>query len=237
MHSRALATGLCSLCLLSPLHAEESIPPCGSPVSVPDKPNLEDYPDYSDFLVQIMRYKQASHLQATHEGACPEDYLPPRITSTDPTVIVEPETLEDALARTPRIEPIDYQTHPTWYDRSTSHSFQLPALGAPLLSSEHIRTLLGNADDDEPLVLPMTIVGMQLDGVNDGGDASNLGDLNSYQQLPYEEQQVNRMYFVAENQTILSGLYQQGNLTYYVDTDSNIYYIRGVIYGQMPGGN
>ena len=237
MHLKALAIGLCSLGLLTPLHAEETIPPCGNPLSVPSKPDLEDYPDYTDFLLQIMKYKQARHLQTAHESACPEDYLPPRITSTDPTVIVEPETLDDALARTTRIEPIDYQTHPTWYDRSTSRSFELPALGSTLLSSEHIRTLLANADEDEPLILPMTIVGMQLDGVNDGGEASNLGDLNSYQQLSYEEQQVNRMYFVAENQTILSGLYQQGNLTYYVDTDSNIYYIRGVIYGQMPGGN
>ena len=234
---RALATGLCSFCLLTPLYAEEPVPPCGSPVSVPTKPDLEDYPDYTDFLVQIMKYKQARHLKGVHQAACPDDYRPPKIASNDPTVIVEPETLDGALQRTARIEPIDYQRHPTWYDRSTSRSFELPALGANLLSGEHIRTLLGNADSDEPLILPMTIVGMQLDGINDGGEASGQEELNSYQRLPYEEQQVSKMYFVAETQTILSGLYRQGNLTYYVDTDSNVYFIRGVIYGQMPGGN
>lgn len=235
MYFRALATGLCSLCLLNPLHAEEALPPCGSPVTVPDKPNLEDYPDYTDFLLQIMKYKQASHLKVAHREACPEDYIPHRVASTDPTVIDEPETLDGALARTTRIQPIDYQTHPTWYDRSTSRSFELPPLESPTLSSERIRTLLANADSDEPLVLPMTIVGMQLDGVNDGGDASDLSEQDSYQQLLYEEQQVNKMYFLAENRTILSSLYRQGGLTLYVDTENNIYHIRGVIHGRMPG--
>ncbi len=237
MHLRALAIGLSSFCLLSTLHASEAVPPCGAPVSVPDKPDLENYPDYTDFLLQIMKYKQASQLQALHQTACPDDYLPQKVVSNDPTVISEPETLDGALERTSRIEPIDYQTHPTWYDRSTSRSFELPPLATTLLSGEHIRTLLGNAHSDEPLILPMTIVGMQLAGLNDGGEAENQKELNSYQQLPYEEQQIDRVYFMVENQPVLSGIYQQGNLTYYVDTDTNIYLIKGVIYGQMPGGN
>ena len=70
MKFSALAFGLCSLCLLSPLSAQESAPPpCGSPVAVPDKPALEDYPDYSDFLLQVMQYKQANRQQANHQAA------------------------------------------------------------------------------------------------------------------------------------------------------------------------
>ena len=233
MHLRALATGLCSLCLLTPLHAEEPLPPCGTPVSVPNKPDLEDYPDYSDFLVQIMKYKQASHLQAAHEGACPEDYRPPRITSTDPTVIVEPETLEDALARTNRIAPIDYQTHPTWYDRSTSRSFELPALEAPLLSSEHIRTLLGNAGNDKPLVLPMTIVGMQLDGVNDGGEALYQESDMIYGTLGARESQASEAAFKAENAPLITSIYFANNLTLYFDSNGNMVRIEGIAEGEM----
>ena len=159
MKFSALAFGLCSLCLLSPLSAQESAPPpCGSPVAVPDKPALEDYPDYSDFLLQVMQYKQANRQQANHQAACPQDYEPDPVASSDPTVIDQPETLDSALARTERLSPIDYQRNRTWYNRSTSQSFGLPALPGNSLSGEHIRTLLGNAGSDTPLVLPMTIV-------------------------------------------------------------------------------
>ena len=233
MHLRALAIGLCSLGLLTPLHAEEALPPCGSPVSVPDKPDLDDYPDYTDFLLQIMKYKQASHLQAAHESACPKDYLPPRITSTDPTVIVEPETLDDALARTTRIEPIDYQTHPTWYDRSTSRSFELPALGSTLLSSEHIRTLLANADDEEPLILPMTIVGMQLDGVNDGGDAQHQESEMVYDTLGAKETQATIAALKAQNLPLVSSIYFANNLTIYYDSNGEVVRIEGLAAGRM----
>jgi hypothetical protein len=95
MKFSALAFGLCSLCLLSPLSAQESAPPpCGSPVAVPDKPALEDYPDYSDFLLQVMQYKQANRQQANHQAACPQDYEPDPVASSDPTVIDQPETLD-----------------------------------------------------------------------------------------------------------------------------------------------
>lgn len=135
MKFSALATGLCSIFLLSPLSAQEPAPPpCGSPVSVPSKPALEDYPDYSDFLLQVMQYKQANRSRAAHQAACPQDYQPEPVTSSDPTVIEQPETLDSALARTERLSPIDYQRNRTWYDRSTSQSFGLPALPGNSLS-------------------------------------------------------------------------------------------------------
>ena len=85
MYIRALATGLCGFLLLTPVHAQEPPSPCGSPVAVPDKPLLEDYPDYSNFLLQIMKYNQAQRDQAAHRNACPDDYLPQPMASSDPT--------------------------------------------------------------------------------------------------------------------------------------------------------
>lgn len=233
MHLRALAIGLSSFCLLSTLHASEAVPPCGAPVSVPDKPDLENYPDYTDFLLQIMKYKQASQLQALHQTACPDDYLPQKVVSNDPTVISEPETLDGALARTSRIEPIDYQTHLTWYDRSTSRSFELPPLAATLLSGEHIRTLLGNAHSEEPLVLPMTIVGMQLEGVNDGGDALNQETEMTYDTLGARETQASVAAFKAENTPLITSIYFANNLTFYYDSSGGVVRIEAVAEGEM----
>ncbi|MCK0153527.1 hypothetical protein MWU49_07425 [Alcanivorax sp. S6407] len=233
MHLKALALGLSSFCLLSPLHAEDSLPPCGSPVDVPAKPDLEAYPDYSDFLLQIMKYKQASQLQSAHQATCPEDYRPQKVASNDPTVILEPETLDSALARTAQITPIDYQTHPTWYERTTSRSFQLPQLAATGLSGEHIRTLLGNAGSDEPLVLPMTIVGMQLDGVNDGGDAQHQESDMVYGTLGARENQAAIAAFTADNLPLITSIYFAGNLTFYYDPNGDMVRIEGIAYGEM----
>lgn len=233
MHLRALAFGLCSFCLLPALHASEAVPPCGTPVSVPDKPDLESYPDYTDFLLQIMKYKQASHLKGLHQEACPEDYLPHRVASNDPTVIDEPETLDGALQRTTRIQPIDYQSNPTWYDRSTSRSFELPPLAATLLSGEHIRTLLGNANSDDPLVLPMTIVGMQLDGVNDGGDAQHQESDMVYGTLGARESQAAVAAFKADNAPLITSIYFARNLTLYYDAAGDIVRIEAVAEGEM----
>ncbi|PNE03551.1 hypothetical protein A15D_00771 [Alcanivorax sp. MD8A] len=233
MHYRALAFGLCSLSFLNPVHAQDALPPCGSPVAVPEKPILEDYPDYTDFLLQIMKYKQASRDQAAHRQACPEDYLPEHTASTDPTVIDGPETLDSALQRTPRIPEIDYQAHRTWHDRSTSRSFVLSPLTAPVLSTERLRTLLGNAGSDEPLILPMTVVGMQLKGVNDGGNAQGLEEQTAYLQLPYEERQAQIAAFVAENRAQLDDMYTVNGLTVYLNKDDEIYLIEGIGYGPL----
>ena len=143
MKFRALAFGLCGICMLNPLSARESAPPpCGSPVTVPDKPALEDYPDYSDFLLQVMQYKQANRDQAAHQAACPQDYQPEPEASSDPTVIDQPETLDSALARTERLSPIDYQRNRTWYNRSTSQSFGLSDAGTDELADSLILTSL-----------------------------------------------------------------------------------------------
>jgi hypothetical protein len=230
MKFSALATGLCSIFLLSPLSAQEPAPPpCGSPVSVPSKPALEDYPDYSDFLLQVMQYKQANRSRAAHQAACPQDYQPEPVTSSDPTVIEQPETLDSALARTERLSPIDYQRNRTWYDRSTSQSFGLPALPGNSLSGEHIRTLLGNAGSDTPLVLPMTIVGMQLDGLNDGGDARNLLTEQLYRNLFNEERKADLATLLASNPNAIVEISRNGNLVLYLDLNDEAVLTTGII--------
>ena len=230
MKFSALATGLCSIFLLSPLSAQEPAPPpCGSPVSVPSKPALEDYPDYSDFLLQVMQYKQANRQQANHQAACPQDYEPDPVASSDPTVIDQPETLDSALARTERLSPIDYQRNRTWYDRSTSQSFGLPALPGNSLSGEHIRTLLGNAGSDTPLVLPMTIVGMQLDGLNDGGDARNLLTEQLYRNLFNEERKADLATLLASNPNAIVEISRNGNLMLYLDLNDEAVLTTGII--------
>ncbi|MCG8394274.1 MAG: hypothetical protein MI745_14440 [Pseudomonadales bacterium] len=233
MHFRALALGLCSFTLLSPLHAQEDAPPCGAPVTVPDKPTLEDYPDYSDFLLQIMQYKQASREQATHRQACPQDYREATTASSDPTVIEAPETLKSALARSEQLEPIDYRTHRTWYDRSTSRSFVLPPLAPPTLSSEHIRTLLGNAGSDEPLILPMSVLSLQLEGLNDGGNAQQEEEKVSYDLLANREREADRAAFIADTATPFSGVIVNGNLKLYLDDEQEPFRIEGTAEGRL----
>ena len=233
MHIRALATGLCGFCLLTPVHAQELATPCGNPVAVPDKPLLEDYPDYSNFLLQIMKYKQAQRDRAIHRNACPDDYLPHSVASSDPTVIDEPETLSSALARTGKLQQIDYQRNRTWYNRSTSKSFVLPPLGGDTLASERIRTLLANAGSDTPLFLPMTIVGMQLEGINDGGEAQQQEAQFSYELLPKQERQASRAAFIADSQQQFSGVYRSGNLLLYLDNAGEPFLIEGTVEGRL----
>lgn len=233
MRIRALATGLCGFCLLTPVHAQESVPPCGNALAMPDKPLLEDYPDYSNFLLQIMKYKQAQRDQATHRHACPDDYLPHPVASSDPTIIEEPETLSAALERTNKLQQIDYRQNRTWYNRSTSKSFVLPPLGGDTLASERVRTLLGNAGSDTPLILPMTIVGMQLEGINDGGDAQQQETLFSYELLPEQERQASRAAFIADTKQQFSGVYRSGNLLLYLDETGESFLIEGTVEGRL----
>ena len=231
MKFRALALGLCGICLRTPLPAQDSpLPPCGSPVAVPDKPALEDFPDYSDFLLQVMQYKQAGRQQAAHQDACPQDYVPEPVASSDPTVIDQPETLDSALARTERLSPIDYQRNRTWYDRSTSQSFGLPALPGNSLSGEHIRTLLGNAGSDNPLTLPMTIVGMQLNGLNDGGEARNLLTEQLYRNLFGEERKADLATLLASNPNAIIDVSRFGNLVLYLDLNNEPVLTTGTIH-------
>ncbi|MGB2246348.1 MAG: hypothetical protein ACPH3N_01695 [Alcanivorax sediminis] len=227
MHLRALAAGLCSFCLLSPLHAEETLPPCGNPVSVPSKPDLEDYPDYTDFLVKIMVYKKAKKSQVIHREACPEDYQPQPVVSKDPTIILEPETLDGALDRAEQIPKLDYASNATWHDRSTSQSFSLAALPGSALASENIRTILANANNDSPLVLPMTIVGMQLDGLNDGANAEHLAQDSAYQTLLYTEGSVIEILFSSANG--ITAMSNSGNLTFFHNDSNDIVLTNGLI--------
>ncbi|MDX1804572.1 MAG: hypothetical protein R3292_10860 [Alcanivorax sp.] len=230
MHANARALGLCMLILFCPaLQAEEDkVPPCGQPMVLPDKPNLDDYPDYSEFLLKIMKYKQAKREQAAHRQRCPQDYRPKPPHSNDPTVVEGPETLESAMKRAKRIARIDYQKHQTWFNHTTSHSFGLPAMATSSLESESIRTLLSNAGADKPVVFPLTLLSMQNPSL-DGADAQALHNLTQYGLLPSKEQQADLAAFLATNPQALYTMLTTGRLTLILGPDNQLLTVNGVI--------
>ena len=109
----------------------------------------------------------------------------------------------------------------------------LPPLGGDSLASERIRTLLANAGSDTPLFLPMTIVGMQLDGINDGGEAQQQEVQFSYELLPKQERQASRAAFIANTQQQFSGVYRSGNLLLYLDNTGEAFLIEGTVEGKL----
>lgn len=112
-----------------------------------EKPAMDAYADYSDFLVAIMAFKSRSRDRAEQEILCPE-LLAAQADSgpLDPTVTYGPETLESAAARAEQLNPSIYRVGKTWYQRSTSRSFALPALATSQMNHQsigtHIRTLI-----------------------------------------------------------------------------------------------
>ena len=133
---------------------------CETAVTLGDKPSMDGYADYSDFLVAIMDYKARARDLEAQQSACPELFakqLSPE--SMDPTITRGPETLESAVERTPKIkETAQSGLHPS-DGRSTSRTFKLPVLATTKLESETIptplRTLIdGNRSErDQQLVL------------------------------------------------------------------------------------
>lgn len=115
---------------------------CSVPIQLPDRPQIDQFADYSTFLVEAMEYKTKKREQAEHKQKCPQAYVEKQRPNPDPTKIEGPETLSDALQRARKIPRIDYSRHQKWYDRTTSRSFPLPDLGGDQLSSNTIETSL-----------------------------------------------------------------------------------------------
>ena len=109
----------------------------------------------------------------------------------------------------------------------------LPPLGGATLASERIRTLLANAGSSTPLFLPMTIVGMQLEGINDGAGAQQQETQFSYELLPKQEREASRAAFIADNQQQFSGVYRSGNLLLYLDNTGETLLIEGTVEGRL----
>lgn len=117
---------------------------CALPIELPDKPRIEDFADYNDFVVEAMKYKKQKRAQQAHRQRCPETYVVRERPNPDPRVIDGPETLGEALRRTRRLPRVDYSRNQTWYNRSTSRSFSLPSLSGNELSNRSIDTHLQN---------------------------------------------------------------------------------------------
>lgn len=172
---------------------------CSAPVVLGDKPSMDDYADYSDFLVAIMDYKARDRELQAQQEACPEIFISRADPTTlDPTVTQGPETLDSAVARTQRLPVIDYSTTRTWYNRSTSRSFALPTLASTQMEQEtvgtQVRTLVDGTRDDRQQALSLDLIGPL--APDESAEAERLMDRQLTESLAREEQEIRRIFSV-----------------------------------------
>lgn len=196
---------------------------CDAPVVLGDKPSMDGYADYSDFLVAIMDYKTRERDLQAQQEACPELFIT-RVdpTSLDPTVTYGPETLDSAVERSARIPVIDYSTNRTWYNRSTSRSFGLPDLPNGVMEQEtistQVRTLVdGNLSArDQQLVLDL--IGPLPN--DDGAWAERMMERQLTEALARKEQDVSTAFSVSDgdyNNVLTFDLANGGYLSLYMN--------------------
>lgn len=170
------ATIVCAALALAsagPALAAEASGDCSVPISLGEQPEMDEFADYSDFLVAIMGYKEKEEEEKEHRKSCPELYLTP------PVVWDGPENLNDAVAEAGARPEFDYQANPTWYDKSTSRSFGLADMPASTLASELIQSSLANltrdeeglAEDEQAALLLLSAIG---GGTEDGSDGAEV---------------------------------------------------------------
>lgn len=157
-----------------------------------EKPAMNAYADYSDFLVAIMNFKALSRERAAQESACP-DLLTAQIDAEtlDPTVTYGPETLDSAAERASKLDPSIYQVGPKWHDRSTSRSFPLPALASVQMDHEsissHIRTLVDGPVSARDQQLAIDTLGPLAD--DDGAWGPEIADRQLHDELNKQERE------------------------------------------------
>ncbi|MCH8544134.1 MAG: hypothetical protein LAT61_11235 [Alcanivorax sp.] len=195
---------------------------CDQRISLPERPLLESYTDYSAFIVDIMNFKRLEERHSRHQEHCPALYEQTvERESGQPT-----PTLGDALADAARRPAFDYQRHTTWYDRSTSRSFSLSGLSGNELATQRLR--LGNPDI--PLQLPASAY-VELPEDWRGDDLERViarlreGRQQSELLALYEE--------VSGVNLPLASVVVRGNLILYLDADDQVLRTRGVVYGCM----
>lgn len=215
---------------------------CDAPVVLGDKPSMDGYADYSDFLVAIMDYKTRERDLQAQQETCPELFIT-RVdpTSLDPTVTYGPETLDSAVERSARIPVIDYSTNRTWYNRSTSRSFGLPDLPNNQMTASVVRTPLRTVVDgnipERDQALALNLVGPL--PTADGGQAQTLVERQFRDTLPVREDEV--VYaFSSDQRDTIDDAYTIVNdntgsfVTLYL-RDNEIVYIRARGEGCMIG--
>lgn len=144
---------------------------CVSPVTVGDKPAMNAYGDYTDFLVAAMEHKAKEEEKRKHQKLCPELYR------QAPMFAAKAENLDSAVARSASQPPFDYSSNQSWYNRTTSRSFGLPGLANASMASEAINTSLISLEDG-PIADSLRNILMALQspmsGIEDGGNAASL---------------------------------------------------------------
>jgi len=138
-----------SLLLLASLSGAAQAVDCEAPLSLPDRPQLEQYQDYSAFIADIMTFKRIEADQLEHRRQCPALY-----GDTHPGMAAHQEDLGDAVRAASHRQPFDYQRHATWYNRSTSQSFVLSRLDGNEMAAERLQA--GLLDDDATRSLPLS---------------------------------------------------------------------------------
>ena len=202
---------------------------CDAPVVLGDKPSMDGYADYSDFLVAIMDYKTRERDLQAQQEACPELFIT-RVdpTSLDPTITYGPETLDSAVERSARIPTIDYSTNRTWYNRSTSRSFALPNLPNGVMEKEtistQVRTLVDGTLSARDQQLALNLIGPL--AKDDGAWAEQLAHRQLTESLTRTEQVVRYVTSTSSGdasiQLITTTMDNGGYITLYVVGDEVI---------------
>lgn len=141
-----------------PAQAEEEWTPRPQKIFA-EKPRIEDYADYSTFLVDIMEYRRqkeaqaAEAAQAASKPAVPAAAAPANGPVDDPSLyfIGGPESLEDALARARKLPHPTY-SEPERFGRTTANSFPMPPLEGDDLSANEVPGQLADMDTVDPEV-------------------------------------------------------------------------------------
>lgn len=178
MSSRYSFSRLAGVTLAMMIASQVQAEDCEIPVILGEKPAMDAYADYSDFLVAIMDYKARERARNYQLEQCPEvvaeaERQPP---PDDPTITLGPETLDAAVARSARLPRFDYAVQRTWYNRTTSRSFGLPDLQPSKLEGESIRTRIDLLEEGAP-PLRLQRLALNLQGplpADDGSVASKL---------------------------------------------------------------
>lgn len=174
---------------------------CDTAVVLGDKPSMEEYADYSDFLVAIMDHKARDRELLAQQEACPELFVSKLDPSAaDPTVTYGPETLDSAVARTERLHQTEADNRPQVTDRTTSRNFRLPVLASTQMENETIptplRTLMEAPISERDQQLVLNLLGpMQED---DGSWGSNIMTRQYADTLSELERSVDAAYTVGD---------------------------------------
>lgn len=236
----------CLVLTVSPAYGQDesatatgtSAPDCSSPIWLPDRPTLDNTPDYSTFLAQIMAYKKAKREQAAQKQACPQLYRKIREPNNNPTVVEGPETLHEALQRARQLSQLDY-SHGEQQSGSTVHSFPLPQLSGNQMARDTISANLENLSNNAKpksgaQELPL-IYGAQLNpNVVNGRDAQQNTSSSVEQALPTQDQNLNVAYNANTfggrlGQIVQSDVVDGSYLRYYYSKDGQLMLITGVL--------